>query len=597
VRSAVVKLSNEGERRRAHLALAEALTNQPERRAWHLADAAVGFDGYVAGLLEHAARLALRRGDSVAGVAALVRAADLSPTAADRSRRLAEAAYLSADTAGELGEASRLLVHARKTDPGLGGSLGAAIATTYLLVNGQDDVDTVHRLLSDAIETRAGEYDGEDDALVDVLHSLFLICLYGGRSELWKPFYAVLDRMTPRAPAMLSLLATLYGDPARATREDLGELDAIINHLYDQADPVAIVRAGRASLWVDRLTGCREALWRVVHDGRAGGAVASAISALFHLCHDDFLTGEWDEVGRLAEEGLRLCDAHGYRMVAWRFWYGQAIVAAARGDSQTTYALAEEMDRWAVPRKAGTVLFYSRHARGLAALGRGDFEDAYHELAAISPPGTLACHVPLALWTALDLVDAAVRTNRHAEAIAHSNAMLTADLPAISPRLRLVTLGSAAIAAPHDCAADLFQQALDTAGVDRWPFDLARVRLAYGERLRRSRATVQARVQLNAAIEIFLRLGAQPWAARAGNELRASGQAKPRRGNTNRVALTAQEYEIALLAAAGLTNKQIAERLYISHRTVSSHLHNAFPKLGVTSRAALRDALGTRPAP
>ena len=137
-----------------------------------------------------------------------------------------------------------------------------------------------------------------------------------------------------------------------------------------------------------------------------------------------------------------------------------------------------------------------------------------------------------------------------------------------------------------------FEQALAIPGADRWPFDLARVRLAYGERLRRARSARAARAELTAAHDAFQRLGARPWARRAAAELRATGQA-PAATSTNGSAepLTPQEHEIASLAAAGLTNKQIGERLYLSHRTVSGHLYRIFPKLGITTRAALRDAL------
>jgi DNA-binding NarL/FixJ family response regulator len=116
--------------------------------------------------------------------------------------------------------------------------------------------------------------------------------------------------------------------------------------------------------------------------------------------------------------------------------------------------------------------------------------------------------------------------------------------------------------------------------------------LAYGERLRRARAARAAGAQLTAAHDGFQRLGATPWARRAAAELRAAGHA-PAATTTNGSPelLTAQEHEIAGLAAAGLTNKQIGERLYLSHRTVSGHLYRIFPKLGISSRAALRDAL------
>jgi DNA-binding CsgD family transcriptional regulator len=88
-------------------------------------------------------------------------------------------------------------------------------------------------------------------------------------------------------------------------------------------------------------------------------------------------------------------------------------------------------------------------------------------------------------------------------------------------------------------------------------------------------------------------LGARPWAVRAHNELRATGIATTARPNTHAAALTAQERQIATLAATGLTNKQIGQQLFLSHRTVGAHLHRIFPRLGITSRAALRDALET----
>ena len=105
------------------------------------------------------------------------------------------------------------------------------------------------------------------------------------------------------------------------------------------------------------------------------------------------------------------------------------------------------------------------------------------------------------------------------------------------------------------------------------------------------KATTDARAHLTAALDTFQRLGAAPWAARAGSELRATGLTIGHRAENGPASLTPQQREIATLAAAGLTNKQIGERLYLSPRTVATHLHQVFPKLGVTTRAALRDAL------
>ena len=591
IAGAVVELSTSGERRDAHRALADALSDQPERRAWHLAEATVGPDEEVAGLLGRAAERVLRRGDGVGAVTALLRAADLSPLGPDRARRLAEAAYVGAYVTGDLRNVSQRLMDARRADPSCGQSLQAAVAAAHLLLNGEGDIDTAHRLLVGAIETQAGGYDANDNALIEALYTLLSVCFFGGRLELWEPFYAALARLTPQAPAVLTLCATLYADPARATPVEIDELETMVSSLHDEVDPIAIERTGRMAFFVDRLTGCREALWRVVDDGREGGAVASAIRALIDLCYDDIQTGRWSGAEELADEGVALCRSHGYRFEVWPFELAKALVAARRGDDETTRALTEEMVRWASPRGVVLVHWLSCHARALAALGRGDYEEAYVQAAAISPPGVLASHAPVAVWAAMDLVEAAVRTGRQAEAAAHVAAMRDAGIAALSPRLALLSGGSAAIAAGQDSATALFEQALAVPGVGRWPFDLARVRLAYGAHFRRSRAIPEARTELAAALESFEQLGARSWATRAHAELRASGQPATGADGLGPSSLTPQELEIAALAATGLTNKEIGQRLYLSHRTVAAHLYRMFPKLGINSRAALADAL------
>ena len=146
-------------------------------------------------------------------------------------------------------------------------------------------------------------------------------------------------------------------------------------------------------------------------------------------------------------------------------------------------------------------------------------------------------------------------------------------------------------ATDDDDAITLFEQALAVPGADQWPFDLARVQLLFGERLRRVWATTRSRQLLTAARDAFQRLDAQPWTQRASNELRAAGLTTGRTNLFGPASLTPQQLEIAQLAAEGLTNKQIGERLFLSHRTVGTHLYQLFPKLGITSRAALRDAL------
>jgi DNA-binding CsgD family transcriptional regulator len=191
----------------------------------------------------------------------------------------------------------------------------------------------------------------------------------------------------------------------------------------------------------------------------------------------------------------------------------------------------------------------------------------------------------------MDLVEAAVRTGRVREAQAHVDAIRQAEIQHLSPRLRLLAEAATALVTPEASAGAVFERALSIGEVQRWSFDLGRVKLLYGEYLRRTRATLEARSQLSAAQEIFECLGAVPWMMRARQELRAAGLSQPSADDRLPAILTPQEYEIARLAASGLTNKEIGTRLYLSHRTVSAHLYRIFPKLGVTARAALRDAL------
>ncbi|MFJ5303198.1 AAA family ATPase [Streptomyces sp. NPDC088350] len=596
IRATIVSGSTGRQRLAAHHALAKALTDQPDRRAWHLAEATPAPDERVAALLEHTAHRVRRRGDAVGAFNALVRAADLTPGPVDRSRRLAEAAFVGADVAGELRTAAELLVEARRADPELRGSLRAAAAASHVLLNRDGDVNTAHRLLVGAITTRDGRSDGDDESLFEALCTLRRVCLCAGRPELWAAYHAAMSQLTVPMPPLQELLGDVYADPARSSAASLALLDAVIHDLHLQADPSRVERIAMAALFVDRATGCRAALWPVVDDGREGGAVTSALIALVVLCLDDFMTGRWDECGRLAAEGLALCEAHGYGLLAQQFHRARGLLAAAHGDDGTVRELARGITEWAVPRGARTIEHFARHMTALSALGRGDHEAAYRHASAISPSGVLAPHAPLALWVPMDLVEAAVRSGRRAEALAHVAAMRRAGLPGISSRLALVTAGSAALAAPEDRAAGFFEEALAVPGAERWPFDLARVRLAYGEHLRRARAAKDARVHLAAALKAFRRLGAAPWVARAAEELRATGRAATRaHQDLGAVQLTEQEHRIAALAASGMTNKQIGERLFLSHRTVGAHLHRIFPKLGVTSRVTLGEALAALP--
>jgi DNA-binding CsgD family transcriptional regulator len=152
----------------------------------------------------------------------------------------------------------------------------------------------------------------------------------------------------------------------------------------------------------------------------------------------------------------------------------------------------------------------------------------------------------------------------------------------------------AVVRRPGD-AEDSFRQAIEWHVRSPRVPARARTQLALGEHLRRARRRIDARVSLREALETFETLGATVWAERARQELRASGETARRGADLVATDLTAQESQVASLVRQGLSNKDVAARLFISPRTVDFHLRNVFTKLGITSRTELA-ALALDPA-
>src|SRR6516164_8951623 len=191
-----------------------------------------------------------------------------------------------------------------------------------------------------------------------------------------------------------------------------------------------------------------------------------------------------------------------------------------------------------------------------------------------------------------DLAEAAVQSGHRDDAMALLAEMETLAGRTPSPQFRLAMHHARAVLANDAEAPELFEAAL-AAAAGHSPLAMARMRLAFGEWLRRARRVKEARPLLQAAMEAFDALGVLPWSERARQELRAAGAAIPRRVPERREELTPQELQIALMAAEGLTNREIGQKLYLSHRTVGSHLYRIYPKLDITSRFELRDALAS----
>ncbi|MBF6148124.1 AAA family ATPase [Nocardia nova] len=589
MRAAVVDLASPPERRAAHRRLAQ-LTAQPEARALHSAEAALGPDDAIAAELVRAAEIALARGDSVQSVSLLLRAADLTARPDERSRRLTEAAFIGAHVTGALAGAGTLLARAHSEDPGVADTLRTAAAAAAHLLNSDGDIDTAHRLLVGALESTPLDRASPPSAEA-ALQTLTTVCAFGGRAELWTAFDDAVARFAPVLSTELRIQAVTFADPVRSTRADLESLDAMLADLDDEVNPVRIVDLARAGWYVGRVPGT--ALQRVVAAGRSGETIALAANALVMLGVDSFFRGRWDETRAFADQAISLCEDNGYALLLWGALLPRMLLAAARADTSYLAVAHARMRQWALPRNALAVRTFTAYVDGLAALTQARYREALDAYSSVGEPGTFPPHEQVTPWMVMDLVEAAVRTGATESAQAHVRASADAGIPELSPHARFLHHAAVALTCDDKAFPDPYEALLADPSSTRWPFALARVELAYGERLKRGRALRAARPHLEHARERFTVLAAPLWAERADAMLRATGPTRRTATAGRGAELTPQELQIARMAASGLSNRQIGEQLFLSPRTVGSHLYRVFPKLGVTSRAALRDALST----
>jgi DNA-binding CsgD family transcriptional regulator len=458
-----------------------------------------------------------------------------------------------------------------------------------VILNADGDTDTAHKILAGALEA-VSEGTPVTFQLRAALSTLLYVCFFGARSELWTAFDVAMSQLDHQALAVLEVARQTYLDPAYADHSAYDNLDSLIAGIGQVIDPAEVISISVCGCWVDRLGSCRAALQRALHQGRDADDMNVTTQALSLLGFGSFFEGRWQETERHMTEAEELMERHGFRLYLWSVQYWLAVIAAVRGADATAKRITDELLYWAVPRGVLIVSYLCHHARTVAALGRQDFEEAYREATSISPAGAIPQHRPLALWVVLDVVEAAIRTNRKREALAHVRAARRTRLAEISGRVALLVAAAEALVTTGATSQAHFERALAIPLPGQWPFERARVELLYGQHLRRARSPRAARPHLDAALRIFERLGATRWAHMARHELRAAG-ARVQQHNTSPIQLTPRELLIAQLAATGMSNKEIGERLSVSSRTIGAHLYRIFPKLGVTSRAGIRDAL------
>ena len=317
---------------------------------------------------------------------------------------------------------------------------------------------------------------------------------------------------------------------------------------------------------------------------RGSGAIVIVLYALTRLPWTGVPLGEWSDVVVQAEEAVRLAEGTGQPglLAAPLCWL--LVVSAHRADPSYDDHWSRLQPLLQEPGLGTLELLIrdvARWAQGVKASPRTP--SGFHHLAQIS-------HHTAQRIAGMDRVEAAVHAEHQETA-----RLWIQDLEEFGAAtgqtwaLGVAAHGRALLASKAGVAEaePLFEEAVRLQTAVGRPFQLARTQLAYGEHLRRARRRVAARDHLRAALEAFEDLRAAPWAERAAQELRASGETARKRDVSTATDLTPQELQVAQLVQRGLSNKDVAAQLFVSPRTVDFHLRNVFAKTGVTSRVEL----------
>ncbi|GAA0222181.1 ATP-binding protein [Cryptosporangium japonicum] len=599
VRSGVYRTALPADRRRAHATLASATIAErdPDRRAWHRGHAAVEPDESVAAELEGSSVRARGRGGVSAAAAFLERAAALSPDPAGRARRLLAAAQAKLDAGAP--EAAQALL-----DDVPGPALdhrGSALAALLRAQAGFARRRTPE--IARDILAAARQLAGVDPELRRNAHysALRVAIAQGGRpgdgvddgpgvdGYPWRDIcQEVLDATDPHSTHPVDVLLrgqALIGVGARARavpvlhRALAGLLTAPVDLIPPQSIGLEAISA--ADVWDMRLL--MALCERQIAAARAEGLLTALPVMLSYAGAACASLGRLDDAERFTDEIAVIGEAIGYTFPP----HVRVQLAAWRGDTAEVARHAAVLRQGAAATGDGAPLSTAHYAEAILANGLGRHEDAVRV-------GSLELgHVRQVTFTsriAFELVEAAVRVRERALAD-RALTELTALTEPVGGDWALGTLAAArALTAGPTDAEEHHREAIDRLGSAEMVIFEARARLAYGEWLRRQRRRVDAREQLRAAHDVLSGRGAAGFAARAGRELEATGETARVRTEAPSTALTTQEANVARLVAEGLTNREIATRLFVSDRTVEYHLRKVFLKRGIRSRKELTTA-------
>lgn len=574
------------QRREAHRLLASLLEKDQQRLrlAWHRACA---LDGPAESLARELATAALE--GHLPGhrhpepYLALERAAELTGRSAAKVEWLAAAAR-HAWTSGHPQATRALLARLRSlTAPDdlvgriqlLHGSLellsGETSSAREHLLAAAAHLLSSHRTLGVRAFVRAADASyraGDNRAFIAIARQA---------AALRRPDEAVPDQL------MFEYLAGMAATFSGLHREAAGPLRRVVELADSIRDPTMLVWACVASLLLGQDATAHQLSARAVEAARARGAASAVPQLLEYMIYSEIWMGRYAAVATTAAEGLRLAQETGQLNTAAQHLAWLAMTAAVEGDRETCRTRADAALGLADAHDLGLAGAIGNWALACLDLAAGRAADAAGRLRAERRNN----HVVIRVMATPHFIEAAARTGDREQAASALRVLERWVGSTHSPDLRaLVARCHALLAGPGE-SDELFREALDLHGQGLCEFESARTQLLYGSALRRDRRPGAARNHLHAALETFERHGARLWAQQAMTELRASGEQVRLAQAPTVQQLTAQQLRIARMAAEGATNKEIAEQLFLSRRTVEHHLRNIFNRLGIRSRVEL----------
>jgi DNA-binding CsgD family transcriptional regulator len=579
-RSAVYNASSRGEQAGAHRLLASGATD-PLARALHLAAAASEPDEALAAELEDAASTATRRGAFASAAGVLERSAELSSDPRARVRRLIAAAQANLD-AGDSHAASRLAEQA------LAGTRTAAEQAALAGVNGALELQlgtpaTAYELLlagahAVAEEDPARALELQAQAMTPAFVAGWPERAFGEAQAFLADLPAT-DR--PHESFLRLFLSSTVSNEDGARDVARTRLAEALRMGAATEDFRLMVWAAIAGAYLGDLRSAGELARRAVSLARAAGSFSTLPIALLGSARFDVNAGAFEGAEECAREGIDLTRQLDQENLETCLSAILVRCLAARG----------QIDEC---RDLGDVTLNRALAHGLTAaaddvrLGIAELELSLGHGAAARDMIEAVSHPLFRLVATPILVEATLLSGDREVGPETLNALAKLGEQAQDPgRLAVLTRTRALLAASSELAEPLFLQALSHQREHGQPFERARTELAYGEFLRRAQRRTEARVQLRAALATFEGLNTPLWAERARAELEATGITARKRDPSTLDTLTPQELRIAKLVAGGATNRDVANQLFLSPKTVEYHLRKVFLKLGVSSRVEL----------